>query len=217
MTTALEKIEATISEISGPAQADYHKLVHGLVLRPNDMPDVKRVRKILDACGKSLDDLKADVLKLTNCHELEQRIAEAQKRISECPDLERRADVAEKEWEAIKAELVNKLDAKAKEVTSLREKSHRLRIELQTCQGQYSQAFRFATPRSVRDTPRESADWRAIDLFASDEPPHIPGSGRHVGVPQYNEAFGRPIDNIEIAKAKPRKESNGREAGHAHH
>jgi hypothetical protein len=207
MTTALEKLEATISEIDGPAKADYRELVHGLVLRPDDMPDVKRVRKILDTCGKSLDDLKADVLKLRNCYEVELRIADAEKAREKIPELKAQAAAAEQRVLKAKEKLLPIITEGAEEMNRLDDAIHRIEVTLQSFQEQQRQALRFATPRSIRFTPQAPNDWRGIDLFASDDEPRVPSS-RHVGIPQYREtAIGRPIENAEISGVRARKQS----------
>jgi hypothetical protein len=187
MTTALEKIEATISEIDGPAKADYRELVHRLVLRPNDMPDVKRVRKILDACGKSLDDLKADVLKLANCHEVELRIAEAEKAMEKIPELKSQAAAAEQRVLKAKEKLLPIITEGADEM------------------------------KSVRFTALAPNDWKSIDLFASDDEPRIGSGRHVGVPQYRETAIGRPVENAEISgvrprssEASPRAKRNGR-------
>jgi hypothetical protein len=206
--TALEKIEKALTEITGPARANYHKLVRNLVERPDDPVDpALDVEKILASADKSFDELKADVTKLAKCHELTLKIAEAKKGIERCPELEKRANDTEREWERLRDEMVAKLDTKAREVLKLRYESHRLRINLQGYEGQLNQAIRFATPRSVRDSSGAPTDWKQIDLFASDEPPRSEENWK-TPVRQGRVAWGDPVTNAELSGVRPRSKNN---------
>jgi hypothetical protein len=201
MLPALERLEQTLTEISGPARASYTELVHGLVLRPKKSVDPALVQKILLDSEKSLDELKADVTKLANCYDLELHVAESEKGIEKCPELDRQAKEAATELEAMKTEFLTKLDAKARKVVALQSESHQLRVSLQNYQGQLTNAVRFATPRSIRDTSSAPTDWRGIDLFASDLPTRNPADWK-TPVPQ-NHMKGQV--NAEAMGARPRR------------
>jgi hypothetical protein len=200
MTTALERLEQTLTEISGPARASYHELVHGLVLRPTKSVDPALVQKILLESEKSLEELKADVAKIAKCRELELRVAESEKAVEQCDEFDRQAKEAATELEAMKTEFLTKADAKAREVVALQEQSHRPRMSLQNYQGQLTNAVRFATPKSVRDTPSAPTDWRRIDLFGSDVPTRSPADWKSP-LPESRVAFG----SVPNAELRPRR------------
>ncbi len=207
MTTALDKLVESISEISAPARDDYHELIHDMVERPDAPLDAKRVekvRKLLNETGKTPEEMKADVLKLRNCYELTQRLAEAEKAKEKIPELKAQAAAAEQRVLKAKEKLLPIITEGAEEMNRLDDAIHRIEVSAQGFQQQLAQAIRFATPRSARFTPQAPSDWKSIDLFASDDEPRV-GSTRHVGLPQYREtAIGRPIENAEISGVRPR-------------
>ncbi len=171
-------LEQTLDQIAGASRAEYHKLVIEAVEHPEVEIAKERIVKVLADCGKSSQQLRDDIERVRQRYDADVALKQAEREVAErCPDLDQRGAAAQKRFEKVRDDMLRKLHAAANEAKSYEYEAHRLRMAARVAQQNRSTAFARTMGRSARErmSAQDLTDWRAIDLFASDEVPVLGG------------------------------------------